>query len=55
MTPVYGNGQGAGDSPSQWSQESAMLFEIYESMIKGADQRENNNRQTKTRDLPNER
>jgi hypothetical protein len=22
-TPVYGNGQGAGDSPSQWSQESA--------------------------------
>jgi hypothetical protein len=37
MTPVYGNGQGAGDSPSQWSQESAMLFEIYESMIKGAE------------------
>jgi hypothetical protein len=24
-TPVYGNGQGRGDSPSQWSQESAML------------------------------
>jgi hypothetical protein len=36
-TPVYGNGQGAGDSPSQWSQESAMLFEIYESMIQGAE------------------
>jgi hypothetical protein len=37
MTPVYGNGQGAGDSPSQWSQESAMLFEIYESITKGAE------------------
>jgi hypothetical protein len=29
-TPVYGNGQGAGDSPSQWSQESAMLIDLYE-------------------------
>jgi hypothetical protein len=35
-TPVYGNGQGAGDSPSQWSQESAMLFDIYDSIIPGA-------------------
>jgi hypothetical protein len=35
-TPVYGNGQGAGDSPSQWSQESAMLFDIYSSQIAGA-------------------
>jgi hypothetical protein len=33
---VYGNGQGTGDSPSQWSQESAMLFEIYSSQIAGA-------------------
>jgi hypothetical protein len=37
MTPVYGNGQGAGDSPSQWSQESAMLFDIYESKMNGAE------------------
>jgi ribonuclease HI len=29
-TPVYGNGQGAGDSPSQWSQESALLLDLYE-------------------------
>jgi hypothetical protein len=36
MTPVYGNGQGAGDSPSQWSQESAMLFHIYEKLVSGA-------------------
>jgi hypothetical protein len=28
-TPVYGNGQGAGDSPSQWSQESALLLDLY--------------------------
>jgi hypothetical protein len=35
-TPVYGNGQGAGDSPSQWSQESAMLFDIYDSTVPGA-------------------
>jgi hypothetical protein len=35
-TPVYGNGQGAGDSPSQWSQESAMLFQIYQGMRPGA-------------------
>jgi hypothetical protein len=35
-TPVYGNGQGAGDSPSQWSQESAILFNAYETMTKGA-------------------
>jgi hypothetical protein len=36
ISPVYGNGQGAGDSPSQWSQESAMLFDIYESRMEGA-------------------
>jgi hypothetical protein len=29
MTPVYGNGQGAGDSPSQWCQQSAMLLDLY--------------------------
>jgi hypothetical protein len=34
--PVYGNGQGAGDSPSQWSQESAMLFQIHQKLAKGA-------------------
>jgi hypothetical protein len=28
-TPLYGNGQGAGDSPSQWCQRSAMLFDLY--------------------------
>jgi hypothetical protein len=28
-TPVYGNGQGAGDSPSQWNQESALLIDLY--------------------------
>jgi hypothetical protein len=36
MTLVYGNSQGAGDSPSQWSQESAMLFHIYEKLVPGA-------------------
>jgi hypothetical protein len=35
-TPVYGNGQGAGDSPSQWSQESAMLLDLYEREAPGA-------------------
>jgi hypothetical protein len=35
-TPVYGNGQGAGDSPSQWSQESALLFDLYEKARPGA-------------------
>jgi hypothetical protein len=35
-TPIYGNGQGAGDSPSQWCQQSAMLFDIYSLKIKGA-------------------
>lgn len=34
-TPVYGNGQGAGDSPSQWSQESAMLLKLYEERVQG--------------------
>jgi hypothetical protein len=36
QTPIYGNGQGAGDSPSQWSQESSMLFDLYENSVKGA-------------------
>jgi hypothetical protein len=36
QTPVYGNGQGAGDSPSQWSQESAMLLKMYEEHVHGA-------------------
>lgn len=35
-TPVYGNGQGAGDSPSQWSQESSLLFQAYSEKINGA-------------------
>jgi hypothetical protein len=34
-TPVYGNGQGASDSPSQWCQQSAMLFDIYAENQKG--------------------
>jgi hypothetical protein len=34
-TPVHGNGQGAGDSPSQWCQQSAMLFDIYAESHKG--------------------
>jgi hypothetical protein len=34
-TPVYGNGQGAGDSPSQWSQESALLFKLYQEKMPG--------------------
>jgi hypothetical protein len=37
MTPVYGNGQGASDSPSQWREESAMLFDIYKSRMQGAE------------------
>jgi hypothetical protein len=35
-TPVYGTGQGAGDSPSQLSQESALLFQLYKEMTDGA-------------------
>jgi hypothetical protein len=35
-TPVYRTGQGAGDSPSQWSQESALLFQLYKEMTEGA-------------------
>jgi hypothetical protein len=34
-TPVYGNGQGAGDSPSQWCQQSAMLFNLYSNVNAG--------------------
>jgi hypothetical protein len=33
--PVYGNGQGAGDSPSQWCQQSAMLFNLYIQCLEG--------------------
>jgi hypothetical protein len=29
QTPIYGNGQGAGDSPSQWNQESAVLISLF--------------------------
>jgi hypothetical protein len=35
-TPIHGNGQGAGDSPSQWCQQSVMLFNIYAKHHKGA-------------------
>jgi hypothetical protein len=35
-TPVYRNGQGAGDSPSQWSQESALLFNQCQELTEGA-------------------
>jgi hypothetical protein len=35
-THVYGNGQGAGDSPSQWCQESAMLLDLYERNTSGS-------------------
>jgi hypothetical protein len=35
-TPIYGNGQGAGDSPSQWCQQSAILFDLYNEMNAGA-------------------
>jgi hypothetical protein len=35
-TPIYGNGQGAGDSPSQWCQQSAILFDLYAEMNKGS-------------------
>jgi hypothetical protein len=35
-TPIHGNGQGAGDSPSQWCQQSAMLFDIYARHHQGA-------------------
>jgi hypothetical protein len=34
--PVYGNGQGAGDSPSQWCQQSALLFDLYKKEMPGA-------------------
>jgi hypothetical protein len=35
-TPIYGNGQGAGDSPSQWCQQSTMLFDLYSGLNDGA-------------------
>jgi hypothetical protein len=34
-TPVHGNGQGAGDSPSPWCQQSAMLFDLYADINQG--------------------
>jgi hypothetical protein len=40
--PVYGNGQGAGDSPSQWCQQSALLFDIYQHEIPGAQMSDKN-------------
>jgi hypothetical protein len=36
QTPIYGNGQGAGDSPSQWCQQSALLFDLYAKSNPGA-------------------
>jgi hypothetical protein len=36
MSPVYGNGQGAGNSPSQWCQQSALLFQLYKEKMAGA-------------------
>jgi hypothetical protein len=36
-TPIYGNGQGAGDSPSQWNQESAVLISLFHERAKGAE------------------
>jgi hypothetical protein len=35
-TPIHGNGQGAGDSPSQWCQQSTMLFDLYANENHGA-------------------
>jgi hypothetical protein len=34
-TPIYGNGQGAGDSPSQWNQESAVLNSLFQQEARG--------------------
>jgi hypothetical protein len=36
INPVYLNGQGAGDSPSQWCQQSALLFQLYKEKNSGA-------------------
>jgi hypothetical protein len=33
-TPIHGNGQGAGYSPSHWCQQSAMLFDLYAELNK---------------------
>jgi hypothetical protein len=35
-TPIYGNVQGAGDWPSQWCQQSTMLFDLYAEANQGA-------------------
>jgi ribonuclease HI len=35
-TPIYGNGQGAGDSPSQWNQESAILISLFSKQASNA-------------------
>jgi hypothetical protein len=45
-TPIYGNGQGAGDSPAQWNQESVLLFDIYQNKVRGATITNNVNKQT---------
>jgi hypothetical protein len=37
QTPIYGNGQGAGDSPSQWNQESAVLKSLFHQEARGSD------------------
>jgi hypothetical protein len=34
-TPIHGNGQGAGDSPSQWCQQSTLLFDLYDAENEG--------------------
>jgi hypothetical protein len=34
--PIHGNGQGAGDSPSQWCQQSTLLFDLYDAENEGA-------------------
>jgi hypothetical protein len=49
-TPVYGNGQGAGDSPSQWNQESAMLLDLYEEQAPKAEMTYRD--RTKATDIP---
>jgi hypothetical protein len=41
-SPVYGNGQGAGDSPAQWNQESVLLFDVYRDQVRGASMSFNN-------------
>jgi hypothetical protein len=40
--PIYGNGQGAGDSPSQWCQQSALLFDLYAESNQGVTMKSRN-------------